>query len=337
MQHDKSIKKEIDNPLEVKLRIDRIILYIDDLDRCNEDIVLNVLEAIHLLLAFPLFVVVVGVDPRWLNNALNEKYKLLFGNNNGAAQQHELLDGNVATSYDYLEKIFQIPFYLKPINETGRNKLIAYLIEKEMADNRKKEESLLPTVNKGSSTASPSVKAAIEKENNPENNLNENLISATSEPDENDAKHRESEIRIAILTDKLFFSKDELDFMQKISAMYASSPRTINRFINIYRIIKSHQSIDVTDPYSKDDFAPILIMLSIVVGYSSIAHSFNEQLKRAPAEQSFKDFINEEGVDKKIQEKLPLCLNEEVLSIPAKRFQKNLELISRFSFRTLID
>ena len=42
--------------VENVFRIDRIILYIDDLDRCNEEIVVRVLEAIHLLLAFPLFV-----------------------------------------------------------------------------------------------------------------------------------------------------------------------------------------------------------------------------------------------------------------------------------------
>jgi hypothetical protein len=39
-------------------RIDRIVLYIDDLDRCPEDKVVDVLQAVHLLLAFPLFVVV---------------------------------------------------------------------------------------------------------------------------------------------------------------------------------------------------------------------------------------------------------------------------------------
>ncbi len=44
-------------------RIDRIVLYIDDLDRCPEKIVFEVLQAVHLLLAFPLFVVVVGVIP----------------------------------------------------------------------------------------------------------------------------------------------------------------------------------------------------------------------------------------------------------------------------------
>ncbi len=41
-------------------RIDRIVLYIDDLDRCPEVKVVEVLQAVHLLLAYPLFVVVVG-------------------------------------------------------------------------------------------------------------------------------------------------------------------------------------------------------------------------------------------------------------------------------------
>lgn len=34
--------------------VDRIVLYIDDLDRCPEDKVVDVLQAVHLLLAFPL-------------------------------------------------------------------------------------------------------------------------------------------------------------------------------------------------------------------------------------------------------------------------------------------
>jgi len=50
--------------------IDRIILYIDDLDRCPSDRVVRVLEAIHLLLAFELFVVVVGLDIRWAARSL---------------------------------------------------------------------------------------------------------------------------------------------------------------------------------------------------------------------------------------------------------------------------
>jgi hypothetical protein len=51
----------------------RIVLYIDDLDRCPPAKVVEVLEAVHLLLAFELFVVVVAVDSRWLTSALIDR------------------------------------------------------------------------------------------------------------------------------------------------------------------------------------------------------------------------------------------------------------------------
>jgi len=54
--------------------VERIILYIDDLDRCEPDRVVEVLEAVHLLLAFRLFVVVVAVDPRWVLESLSIRY-----------------------------------------------------------------------------------------------------------------------------------------------------------------------------------------------------------------------------------------------------------------------
>ncbi|XXX98908.1 P-loop NTPase fold protein [Sorangium sp. So ce204] len=57
---------------------DRIVLYVDDHDRCRPDQVVNMLEAIHLLLALDLFVVVVAVDSRWLIRALEVHYRDLL-------------------------------------------------------------------------------------------------------------------------------------------------------------------------------------------------------------------------------------------------------------------
>ena len=58
--------------------LNRIVLYIDDLDRCKESTVLSVLEAVHLLLAFPLFVCAVAVDPRWVEKCLHLARRQLF-------------------------------------------------------------------------------------------------------------------------------------------------------------------------------------------------------------------------------------------------------------------
>src|SRR4030095_15243704 len=62
-----------------KQPIERIVLYIDDLDRCHPDKVIEVLQAVHLLIAFEYFNVVVGVDARWLERALLREYVTKLG------------------------------------------------------------------------------------------------------------------------------------------------------------------------------------------------------------------------------------------------------------------
>ncbi len=109
--------------------VDRIVLYIDDLDRCSSDRVVAVLEAVHLLLAFPVFAVVVAVDPRWLRSSLIEHYPVLLSPEQ--ASQSLLYDENLermACPQDYLEKIFQIPFQIQSIDKDGFANLVNDLL-----------------------------------------------------------------------------------------------------------------------------------------------------------------------------------------------------------------
>jgi KAP family P-loop domain len=95
-------------------RIDRIVLYIDDLDRCPPRQVVEVLQAVHLLLALDLFVVVVGVDPRWLVRSLHEQYPGILAGRVGSFPDPLAASGTLgeAVPADYLQKIFNIPFAL---------------------------------------------------------------------------------------------------------------------------------------------------------------------------------------------------------------------------------
>ena len=55
-EHRESIKTDkavITESFHTNKKLERIILYIDDLDRCSDDKVMEVLEAVHLLMAFP--------------------------------------------------------------------------------------------------------------------------------------------------------------------------------------------------------------------------------------------------------------------------------------------
>jgi hypothetical protein len=99
--------------------VGRIVLYIDDLDRCPEKRVVEVIRAVHLvhlLLAFPLFVCVVAADPRWLTQCLENAPGIRVdrtdrGNDDAFVSQF----GRVADPADYIEKIFQLPIWLRPI------------------------------------------------------------------------------------------------------------------------------------------------------------------------------------------------------------------------------
>jgi KAP family P-loop domain len=106
-QNQGRLHRRLDTPT-----IERIILYIDDLDRCPEDKVVDVLLAIHLLLAFRLFVVVVGVDSRWLLHSLRLNSDVFEENANALQTDRAHWQ---STPLNYLEKIFQIPFALQPM------------------------------------------------------------------------------------------------------------------------------------------------------------------------------------------------------------------------------
>lgn len=324
---------EKDLPAEVQ--IDRIVLYIDDLDRCNEDVVVKVLEAIHLLLAFPLFVVIVGVDPRWLNNALSEKYKNLFGYDDEkkrkkdgdalqqSAEVNTVLDG-VATSYDYLEKIFQIPFALKPINKTGREKLIKYLIKDEMVGGNVHNVEI-----KESQNAQDKVALSETTEKQVEDAAKKIITDPHIETEEEKLQKAKN------VKERLVFTKEELEYMQKISSLFGQTPRAINRYVNIYRIIKAHGNLKVIGEFSKEEFMPIMFILGVIVGFSAFAEEFIGEISGAGDTDEFKYFMDKNILQEKLKKLIkPLAVDIENLSMD--NFKRNIELISRFSFRTLL-
>lgn len=82
-------------------RVERIVLHVDDLDRCPPDRVIDVLQTLTLLLSTRLFVIVVAADPRTLRHALER---------DAAAATH--LEGRAAGALDHLDALFQVPYAL---------------------------------------------------------------------------------------------------------------------------------------------------------------------------------------------------------------------------------
>jgi len=77
----------------------RLVVFVDDLDRCLPDKAIQVLEAIKLFLDVPGCIYVLALDPEAIESAIRARYK-------GEVKPRE-----------YLEKIVQLPFILPPIED----------------------------------------------------------------------------------------------------------------------------------------------------------------------------------------------------------------------------
>ncbi len=286
-QHDARKLQEalLKDAVQDVFKVDRIVLYIDDLDRCDVSVVVRVLEAIHLLLAFPLFVVVVGVDPRWMHNALQMKYKdfLASGQSddheNGMPQELREMArlGQPATSFDYLEKIFQIPFMLKPIDVKGKRKLI----EANLTDDHYdvvpdfEHHHVAPGL-AGVLGALPGDDADLQPADMPASNSGaapavQNIITE---------KERTTRKERRALSGLVTVSDDEVLFMQCITFLVGESPRTIKRFVNIYRLIRAHSRFRFTDNNRSDHYFAAMVILGILTNYADNARHFFNFLRR---------------------------------------------------------
>ncbi|MEO5685662.1 MAG: P-loop NTPase fold protein [Chitinophagaceae bacterium] len=290
-QDFESLTKRLANSTDTKddsfVPVDRIILYIDDLDRCPSDKVMEVLQAVHLLLAYPLFVVVVGVDPNWLLRSLRSKYSA-FGD-------HEENDGNnfygQTTPQHFLEKIFQIPFHLRPMTAGGFEKLMNGLLTPAIEPVSIPGLQAVATVSETKTSLAETKENTDRRENTdvgsdsqtaivqPEDDITDTVI-----PEE---KRQQQVIAVdktvfKIYEESLTIKLWETTFAERLFAIIPT-PRSATRFSNVYRILKASVPRENLDKFEGSaqlpgDFQVPMLLLSVLVGASSEAAQFFPKL-----------------------------------------------------------
>jgi hypothetical protein len=254
-----------DRRADEDLGIGRIVLYIDDLDRCPPRKVIQVLEAIHLLLAFPLFVVVVGVDARWLSRSLAMRHPRLLTLDEAVTGP----DGS-ATPRDYLEKIFQIPFWLQPLDADATRLMLRGLLP---------DAARLPAA--GGPSPQPATQSAAEPTRDPGaasevvGAAAESAAAATPAPPAHDLN-----------PESLEMSSHELEMMELLAPLLGRSPRALKRFVNTYRLIKARQidpvgfSVSGRHPVRFDD--AVMVLLAVSTGSPRLAPRLLNTLSGPP-------------------------------------------------------
>lgn len=107
-------------PVETK----SLVLFVDDLDRCNVDHISKVLDAIRLVMTIPNVIVMIGIDHNIAFKAVGKHYELLAEKEDGSKRT------SAVVARDYLGKIIQLPLRLMPASNAG----LKMYVEKKLFD-----------------------------------------------------------------------------------------------------------------------------------------------------------------------------------------------------------
>lgn len=279
--------------------VNRIILYIDDLDRCPPDKVVEVLRAIHLLLAFPLFVVVVAVDARWMKRSLRDRFSLMLtmkaaqDGKNPVAQPapEEIAAGPMATPDDYLEKIFQVPFWIRPMSTDACRNMV-----NSLSGDLVKSDGMALAAEPDKGSPGPADNGSPDSPVKPTAD-DANGAQASGEGVSGPAAVAEATAPVVtgppVLTFQwskvephpkaLKLNEEERNYMSELAPLIGRSPRAVKRFINCYRLLKSALDPKELERAERDGtFRTTMTLLGLVTGTPEIAPSLLTDLRRTP-------------------------------------------------------
>jgi hypothetical protein len=226
-----------------------------------------VLQAVHLLLAFELFVVVVAVDVNWVAQALeSEAAAREVAGSRGGVQDPKTEVGLAWSPMAYLEKIFQIVFWLRPltVDSTTGGSYGQYVRELVAAKVAAKTDE--PGADRGGAPAKteagPQTSGAVAHQE-----------PATGGAPEGKPDARVDAEAITSLERKLAtvqLDAEEVDFLAsyEIGQLAAKSPRAVKRLVNVYRIVRSQIRDRKPQALTGEDGLPpsypILVLLAAI-------------------------------------------------------------------------
>lgn len=242
----------------------RIVLYIDDLDRCDPETVANVLAAVHLLLALPLFTVLVGVDPRWLEKSLEQTHMDLFPDQetgDRSANRH-------TAPTDYLEKIFQLTYTVPTMSVSGCERLITATLDE-----------LVPASQWGEPRGTTAESAA---RNGPASQSADGLANGDHRNDDRSTKTLSSAVERVVLGLGLRGS-DRRAFAQ-VAPLVATTPRRAKRFLSAYFVIRARVLIELKKhPGSGfENSEGLLMLVALMTGIPSAVKALDNSESMRP-------------------------------------------------------
>jgi hypothetical protein len=215
----------------------RIVLYIDDLDRCPPGIVMQVLEAVHLLLGLPLFAVIVGVDPDWLYASLRQTNEELFVSGQTTAQPH-----------DYLEKIFHLTYRMPVLTSRTSEQLLTGALS-----------DLISTT-----------ETVVIRDQQRQQQISETSTPARASTGDSGQTIPESRAdKINRTIEALTLTPTEILSVNEVAPLVSTTPRRVKRFLSIYLVVRA-KALAGNRRITENDQRGLLLMVAIQMAAPSV-------------------------------------------------------------------
>ena len=251
-------------PAAPTTELDRVVVIIDDLDRCPPEKVVNVLEAVHLLFGFEMFVVIIAVDTRWLEQSLRIRYRQLLGR------------ADSASPTDYLEKILQVPIHIPRLDADRVRRMIAGLTVEPAGSDAPDEVNDAGTVADVAPDAEPAPPAP------------DDLLWLTPTVARRPPRSLPAEV--------LRVSPDESAALSEVADLVGTTPRTVKRFVNTFRLLKAGSALPEQFGAAAYDGGPgdhevVAFLLATLIGRPYAAPSVLSALRTAASTTSVVDAV----------------------------------------------
>jgi hypothetical protein len=298
--------------------------------------VVEVLEAVHLLLGMRLFVVIVAVDSRWLVGSLHEHYgrllPIVLKPNGGSAR--------LTTPRQFLEKIFQIPFVIPPLEPELFSRMVQLLVPVEavsptsyaMTRRQDAASSTAPTPQVGSQTATTTPSTASTSPNEAHSNTTPNI--------------KELSLRSEALPAEMKLTLDERSCIEQLAPL-VQTPRGLKSLINIYRILRvglqgANAEVASLNNYLRTrEYRITLLLLAIQIGEPLLAQRMYREMlslrsgQPLPSLAAFlESFVTSSAAWHKIPVLARALLEPQQLEQTITIYEHWLQRVRRFSFES---
>jgi hypothetical protein len=229
--HFRELVKKFDNP---------IIVFIDDLDRCQTNYVVKLLEGIQTLFNSYKVFYVIAADRRWLHKCFETEYQALA---------NSVVEPGCQMGHLFLEKIFQLAVPVPRLSQYYQERYLDYLI---------RGDNLEQKLDKARQEAEAAFAGASSQEDIIDRLKSQTDFDPIKEQARRDVAIRYSASREVEATTEYY--------LRKFAPLLEPNPRAMKRLVTaygVYRALAMHEDVDLIDTEDKRDQFVLWIILKL--------------------------------------------------------------------------